>query len=111
MMNKLVASALAGLTIILPGSIDAAPKWQPAQGLEMEQPRLNSPDDGSGIAIYSSGQSIIIVTDHSVEVRVFTILGQLVSHDWLQAGASMLNINSRGIYIVKIENITQKVAL
>ena len=90
MMNKLVASALAGLTIILPGSIDAAPKWQPAQGLEMEQPKLNSPDDGSGIAIYSIGQS---------------------SHDWLQAGASMLNINSRGIYIVKIENITQKVAL
>lgn len=97
---------------MLPGNIDAAqPKWQPASGAAIEGQSLNNVESSNGIAIYTGNKSIIIVTDHKVEVRVFTILGQLVSHGNLPHGASILNINSRGIYIVKIENITQKVAL
>lgn len=97
---------------MLPGSICAATplKWLPADTV-VEIPSLNNPDETDGIAIYSNNRAIIITTNHHVEVRVFTILGQLVSQSELPPGTSMLNINSRGVYIVKIGNITQKVAL
>ena len=112
-MNKLVASVLSGLAIMSPGVTLAAtrPEWRPARDAVIEGPSLNNPDTSNGIAIYTGNRSIIIITDHRVEVRVFTILGQSVSHDEIPPGASILKINTRGIYIVKIENITQKVAL
>lgn len=111
-MNRWAVPILLSWATMLPGNIDAAqPKWQPASGAAIEGQSLNNVESSNGIAIYTGNKSIIIVTDHKVEVRVFTILGQLVSHGNLPHGASILNINSRGIYIVKIENITQKVAL
>ena len=85
-------------------------RWQQSD-VVVEGPSLNDPSESGGVAIYSRDQSIIIITDRRVEVRVFTILGQLVSRGEVQPGTSELNINSRGIYIVKIENVTQKVAL
>ena len=54
---------------------------------------------------------IVIRTRRRIQVRVFTILGQLVSQATLNPGESILKVNSRGIYIVKVENRTQKVAL
>ena len=112
-MKRLFTSALLGLAIILSGSVlaHAQLKWQHTTDSIIEVASLNNPDETDGIAIYSQQQSIIIKTDHRVDVRVFTILGQLVSHGEVLAGTSILNINSRGIYIVKIGNITQKVVL
>ncbi len=74
-------------------------------------PTLNDPRLSDGVEIYGANGSIVIRTSHRVQVRVFNILGQMVSQTVLNAGTSELKINSRGIYIVKIGNITQKVAL
>ena len=54
---------------------------------------------------------IIITTVKPIEIKVFTILGQLVSQEKLPAGTSQLNIGSHGVYIVKVGEITCKVAL
>lgn len=72
---------------------------------------LNDPNVSDGVEIFGVDGAIVVRTNHRVQVRVFTILGQLVSQTVLNAGTSELKINSRGIYIVKIGNITQKVAL
>lgn len=64
-----------------------------------------------GFEVYASQGSIIIRTDKKVDVRVFTILGQLVSQATLNPGTSELKMKSRGIYIIKIDNITQKIAI
>ncbi len=114
MIKRLFTSALLALAIIilLPYGTFAAsqPEWQHIDAV-IETPSLNNPDETDGITIYSIDQSIIVKTNYKVEVKVFTILGQLVSHGEILAGTSVLNINSRGIYIVKIDNITQKVVL
>ena len=46
-----------------------------------------------------------------ITVRVYTILGQMVSQATLQAGTSELRLGTRGIYLVRIGNLTQKVAI
>ncbi|MGN0213812.1 MAG: DUF6383 domain-containing protein [Muribaculaceae bacterium] len=65
----------------------------------------------SDVEIEGKDGVIVIRTSRRIQVRVFTILGQLVSQATLTPGESVLKVNSRGIYIVKVENRTIKVAL
>jgi len=64
-----------------------------------------------GIEIYGSKGTITIVTPRRIVVRVYTILGQMISQATLSAGTSELHLESRGVYLVKIGSLTQKVAL
>ena len=72
---------------------------------------LTDPSVTDGVEIYGANGVITIRTQRRIQVKVFTILGQVVSQATLNPGISELKINARGIYIVKIGNITQKVAL
>jgi len=78
---------------------------------EVQGKNLVDPKVSDGIEIYGSGGVITIVTPRRITVRVYTILGQLVSKATLPPGTNELRTLSRGIYLVKIDNITQKVAL
>jgi len=80
---------------------------QQVQWQEMKHAVANESD----IDIFGRDGVIVIRTNRRIQVRVFTILGQLVSQTTLNPGESVLKVNSRGIYIVKVENRTQKVAL
>ena len=71
----------------------------------------NDPRTSDGIEIYGSNGTITIVTPKRITVRVYTILGQVVSQATLLPGTSELRIGSRGIYLVRIGNITQEVAI
>ena len=71
----------------------------------------NDPRASDGIEIYGSNGTITIVTPKRITVRVYTILGQMVSQATLQPGTSELRLGTRGIYLVRIGNITQKVAI
>ena len=72
---------------------------------------LNDPRTSDGAEIYGSIGTITIVTPKRINVRVYTILGQMVSQATLQPGTSELKLGSRGIYLVRIGNLTQKVAI
>ena len=78
---------------------------------EMTGKSLNDPRTSDGIEIYGSNGTITIVTPKRINVRVYTILGQMVSQATLQPGTSELRLGSRGIYLVRIGNLTQKVAI
>ena len=71
----------------------------------------NDPRQSDGIEIYGRNGTITIVTPKRINVRVYTILGQMVSQATLQPGTSELRLGSRGIYLVRIGNLTQKVAI
>lgn len=78
---------------------------------EVQGKSLTDSRNTDGVEIFQRNGTIIIRTQKTIQVRVFTILGQLVSQATLQPGTSELRLNSRGIYMVKVGNITQKVAL
>ena len=78
---------------------------------EVQGKSLSDPRTSDGVEIYGSSGVITIVTPKRITVRVYTILGQMISQATLQPGTSELRLGSRGIYLVRIANITQKVAI
>lgn len=59
-----------------------------------------------------SGKGLIVVsTSKPVTIKVYSILGQLVSQETLPAGTSYYSVNSHGVFIVKVGNLTCKVSL
>ena len=78
---------------------------------EVQGKTWNDPRTCDGIEIYGRNGTITIVTPKRISVRVYTILGQVVSQATLQPGTSELRLGSHGIYLVRIGNLTQKVAI
>lgn len=95
------------LLLTLAGGGDVLCAAEQAQWQELKHAVSSDAD----IDIFGRDGVIVIRTGRRIQVRVFTILGQLVSQATLNPGESQLKVNSRGIYIVKVENRTQKVAL
>ena len=110
-MKKLITSAVLMLaTLNFASEIVAQTGWREATN---EAPAIVKTETGitDSIEIYSKDGHIVVKLAQKSQVKVFTILGQLVSQAELNAGTSMLKMNSRGIYIVKVGNVTQKVAM
>lgn len=59
-----------------------------------------------------SGRSVIyIVTSKPVQVKVYSILGHLVAQSSLQTGSYRMTLNNHGVYLIKIGDLTCKVAV
>lgn len=81
-----------------------------------EQPRTERSDArhvvrDSDIEIKAARGVIIVTSSHAVQIKVFTILGQLISSETLPAGTHQLTVQAHGVYIVKAGDLTCKVAL
>ena len=98
------------LTLVSVQEVSAKLVWKET-GKQVPATEVVESQIAGGLEVYASQGSIIIRTDKKVDVRVFTILGQLVSEATLNPGTSELKMRSRGIYIIKIGNITQKIAI
>ena len=72
---------------------------------------LNSDQSDDEIEIYSSDGYIYIRSSKKQSAKVFTILGQLVFNGNVGPGLTEIQMQPRGIYIVKVGSVTQKVAL
>lgn len=109
MKRSLVISIM--LIILAFGNFASAQlQWREIQH-KVQGRSLVDPAQTDGVEIFGKDGVITIRTQRRVTVKVFTILGQLVSQATLNVGSSELKVGSRGIFIVKIGNITQKVAL
>lgn len=63
------------------------------------------------IEIKAASGTLIVTTSHPIQIKVFTILGRLVNADTLPAGKSQLTLPAHGVYIVKVGDMTCKVAV
>lgn len=107
-IRKILILSAAGLASALPSL--AARNWEALKTTDrLQQSRVvKSTVD---IEVRSAGSTIIVTTNRPVTVRVFSILGQLISQENIPAGTSMLELNMHGVFIVKIGELTCKVAL
>ena len=87
----------------------AAPtKWEQNK-VDTEDTKIVAKD--AEVEIRTASGSIVVVSAKPVQIKVYTILGQLISRENLPAGRSQLNVQAHGVYIIKTGDLTCKVAL
>lgn len=86
----------------------AEPNWEP---VKTERTDVKTVIRESDIEIKSARGLIIVSTNHSQQIKIFTILGRLVNSETLPAGRSQLQLPAHGVYIIKIGDLTCKVAV
>lgn len=63
------------------------------------------------IEIKTASGVIMVNANHPVQIKIFTILGRLVNSDTVPAGRSQFQLPAHGVYIVKVGDLTCKVAV
>lgn len=89
-------------------SVAASPKWETPKTERTEIPVAARDTD---VTIRATKGTIIVTANKPVQIKVFSILGQLISNETLPAGTSQLNVSTHGVFIVKTGELTCKVAL
>lgn len=108
-MRKLIVILTLVLSLACSSMASAKVQWREISK-EPQGHCLTDSRTSDGVEIYQRSGVLTIKTQRTIQVKVFTILGQLVSQATLYPGTSELRLN-RGIYMVKVGNITQKVAI
>lgn len=67
--------------------------------------------DNESIEIETRDGHIYITTPRTIEVNVYTILGQLITKKKISAGTSRLTLGTKGVYILKTETLTRRINL
>ena len=87
----------------------AAPRWE---SIEIpDRADIERVETSDGLDILVKEGYIYITTTRPVTVKVFTILGQLISQETITPGTHRLRIAARGIYILKAGSATRRITL
>ncbi len=103
---RLVAVVMASMAVMMPLS-SFAKGWEPVR---TDVSGLNSVARDNDVEIRVSPGHVVVVASQAVQIKVFTILGQVVSSETIPAGTSRLPL-SHGVYIVKVGDLTCKIAV
>lgn len=85
---------------------NAASAWERTGGkIQTERVETEGPD------IRVSEGYVYVTTTRPTTVKVFSILGQLISQETIQPGISRFRLPSRGIYILKVGTLTKRITI
>ncbi len=112
-MRRILITLLLALAATISASA-ASPRWEGVDALPpavTESLRPAPSPSPQGVAYTVSDGYIYIYSPAPVQVKVFTILGQLISQETLSQGSHRLRMNSRGIYLLKVGESTLRVTI
>ncbi len=75
------------------------------QGATVEKVEADQPE------VWVKDGYIYITAPRAVTIRIYSILGQMISQEAVPPGTFRLHVASRGIYILKMGNVTRRVTL
>lgn len=87
---------------------DAAPAWEKVGSVNAELSETTSPES---IDVKIVDNMIVLTLSHQTNVKLFTILGQLVAEKQLDAGTWRFPLSARGIYILKAGSATRRITV
>lgn len=87
------------------GATQRGPLWET---VAVREPDRQAQED---IAVSVREGVIYISSETPVTVKVFSILGQLITQKQIPAGTVRLTLGARGIYILKTDNVTKRINL
>ncbi len=110
-MRKLTRYIIAAsLCIAIAGDAGAMPPvWEPVKSEQTASAKTVMRE--SEIEIKAAPGIIIVTTNHQIQIKIFTILGRLVSSETLNPGTARMQLPAHGVYIVKTGPLTCKVAV
>ena len=82
-------------------------RWETLKAVPPTMKPIMSQND---IAVFAAPSVIAITVSHPVNIKIFTILGKLVTSKKLEPGIYEFNLNAHGVYIIKTDDTTCKVA-
>lgn len=82
--------------------------WEPVKS---ERTDAKSIAKEAELEVKAAPSTIIVTTNHQVQIKIFTILGRLVNSETLAPGTSQLSLPAHGVYLVKVGSLTCKVAI
>lgn len=91
----------------------APPRWEGVSGhvRGIETVVTGQGIDAEQVDVIVRDGYIYLACRRETPVKVFTILGQLISSQTLPAGTHRLRMSAKGIYILKTDNATRRVTL
>ena len=82
------------------------PVWEQVQtGVQ------NPADDGDRVDVTAKDGYIYVSVTRPMTVRIYSILGQLVSQQNVQPGMTRVKIGTRGVFILKAGQVTRRVTV
>ena len=84
------------------------PHWQEAKAINGNFKAVATQPD---IEIFSAPHIIMLKVNHEIDIRLFTILGKLISASHLEPGIYEFRMEAHGIYIIKTNEISCKIAI
>lgn len=110
-MKTLARNIMLSLALLLPaaGMAASAPKgWERLQTERQDTRQIVKETD---IEIRTARGVITVTTNHAVQIKIVSILGQTVTSETLQPGTYQFTVRAHGLYIVKAGDLTCKVSL
>jgi hypothetical protein len=83
----------------------AVPSWEQVSTIN------GSDSDPERVDVTVRDGYIYITIQRQTQVKLFSILGQLISQKTLAGGTSRLKVPARGIYILKVGSVTRRVTV
>ena len=108
-MKRLVILTLSLFFLSAAIDISAATKsWEP---VKTEIGELKSIAKDPDIEIKAGNGHLFVTANRQVQIKIFSILGQLISSETLSPGTHRLAGTPHGVYIIKACDLTCKVIL
>lgn len=108
-MNKATLAAILTMIFMVSSPCGAFPSRADDDVVKVQDPKKKKKSADTEIKV--DGTSVVIETKCEVEVRIYTIIGRLVSSAKIQPGTARLPLPAHGIYIVRLGDETTKVAV
>ena len=102
--RNLMLAAIASVALMA----DAAPAWEKVGGVATEVSDASSSDN---LEVKVVDNMIVLTLSQATNVKLFTILGQLVAEKQLEAGTWRFPLSARGIYILKAGSATRRITI
>ncbi len=111
-MKRFFLYITTALALILATNMQAqSPYTWKESHAEIPEKSVNNPKNNDGIEVFTRPGTLIIRTPVKSYVKVLSILGQVISQTSINPGTFELTLNTHGIFIVKINEYTMRVAI
>lgn len=101
---------ILSLTLTVALAMRATQRWEEVDAPPVALIELQDSDEETAVITVKEGY-IYVTSEEKVTVKVFTILGQLISQETLPGGTHRFLMKAKGIYILKIGDRTHRVAI